>query len=38
LISGKLLELLQLSIVKELGKPPPQEAGASSSSFGVKEL
>lgn len=38
LISGKLLELLQLSIVKELGKPPSQEAGASSSSFGVKEL
>jgi hypothetical protein len=35
LISGKLLELLQFFIVKELGNPPP---GASSSSFGVKEL
>jgi hypothetical protein len=38
LISGKLLELLQFFIVKELGKPPPPSAGASSSSFGVKEL
>jgi hypothetical protein len=38
LISGKLLELLQFFIVKELGKLPPPPPGTSSSSFGVKEL